>query len=48
MIMLALVMNVGESTFFNPLTQAFLWTWIGLGVRSSEKLAVSPAGQPTS
>jgi O-antigen ligase len=30
----ALLMNVGESTFYNQLLQAFLWLWLGLGVNS--------------
>jgi O-antigen ligase len=39
MILLALVMNIGESTLYNLLLQAFLWTWAGLGARASEALA---------
>jgi O-Antigen ligase len=38
MILLALVMNIGESTLYNLLLQAFLWTWAGLGARGSKTL----------
>lgn len=38
LIVLAMVMNVGESTFYNLLTQGFLWLWIGLGARASKTL----------
>lgn len=50
MIILALVMNIGESTFMNLLLQGFLWTWMGLGVRSAEtvrRLSVGPVGVPS-
>jgi O-antigen ligase len=33
MILLAMVMNIGESTFYNQLLQGFLWMWMGLGTR---------------
>jgi len=39
MIVTALVMNVGESTFLNFLLQGFLWTWMGLGARSARTIA---------
>jgi hypothetical protein len=39
MIVLALIMNIGESTFMNLLLQGFLWTWMGLGARSAETLS---------
>jgi O-antigen ligase len=35
MVLCALAMNVGETTFYNPLLQGFLWMWMGLGVRSA-------------
>ncbi len=35
----ALVMNIGESTFYNQLLQAFIWLWIGLGVCCARQLA---------
>lgn len=38
MILLALVMNIGESTLYNLLLQGFLWTWVGLGARASKEL----------
>jgi O-antigen ligase len=44
----ALVMNIGESTFYNQLLQAFLWLWLGLGVNCARRLAwagVDPAGR---
>jgi O-antigen ligase len=39
MIVTALVMNIGESTYFNPLLQTFLWMWMGLGARAATTLA---------
>lgn len=42
MIVLALVMNFGESTFYNLLMQSFLWLWIGLGVRAAETFSGQP------
>lgn len=46
MIVLALVMNFGESTFYNLLMQSFLWLWIGLGARAAlrETSATMPLG----
>lgn len=44
MILTALVMNVGESTFLNFLLQGFLWTWMGLGARSARTIAELSAG----
>ncbi len=44
----ALVMNIGESTFYNQLLQAFLWLWLGLGVSCARRLAwapIDPAGR---
>ena len=38
MIILALVMNIGESTFYNELLQGFLWMWMGLGARSARSI----------
>ena len=35
----ALIMNIGESTFYNQLLQAFLWMWLGLGVSAAESIA---------
>lgn len=57
MIMTALVMNIGMSTFRNFLLQAFLWMWMGLGVRAAQTIGdasrqrLSPywlAGRPNS
>jgi len=58
MIGTALIMNIGEFTFFNWVLLAFLWLWIGLSVRSADfirELAASSradaraprAGQPS-
>ncbi|HEY4949287.1 MAG TPA: hypothetical protein VIH88_03050 [Candidatus Acidoferrales bacterium] len=38
----ALVMNIGESTFYNQLLQAFLWLWLGLGVSCARRVAWAP------
>jgi O-antigen ligase len=38
MIVTALLMNVGMSTFRNFLLQGFLWMWMGLGVRAAETI----------
>jgi hypothetical protein len=38
MIILALAMSIGESTFTNLLLQGFLWMWMGLGARSARTL----------
>jgi O-antigen ligase len=37
-IILALAMSVGESTFTNLLLQGFLWMWMGLGAHSARTL----------
>lgn len=37
----ALVMNIGESTFYNQLLQAFLWLWLGLGASCAHKIAAA-------
>jgi O-antigen ligase len=39
----ALVMNVGESTFYNQLLQAFLWLWLGLGASCARRIAAASA-----
>jgi O-antigen ligase len=41
MIILALAMSIGESTFTNLLLQGFLWMWMGLGARCAETLRES-------
>jgi hypothetical protein len=38
MIVLALLMNMGESTFYHALLPGFLWMWIGIGARSARTL----------
>jgi O-antigen ligase len=45
----ALVMNLGESTFYNQLLQAFLWLWLGLGASCAQRIsAASIAFRPKS
>ena len=41
MIVTALLMNVALTTFYNQLLQAFLWIWMGLGVRSAKMISDS-------
>jgi len=41
MIILALAMSIGESTFTNLLLQGFLWMWMGLGARCAQSLRES-------
>jgi O-antigen ligase len=43
MILTALLMNVALTTFYNQLLQAFLWIWMGLGVRSAKTISDSGA-----
>ena len=38
MILTALVMNVGMSTFYNAVLQSFLFLWIGLSVRTAQSI----------
>jgi len=35
----AMLMNIGESTFYNQLLQAFLWLWLGLGARCAKLIS---------
>ena len=37
---LALLMDLGMSTFYSPFLQGFLWLWLGLGARSAENLSL--------
>jgi O-antigen ligase len=41
MIVTALVMNIGETTFYSQVLQGFLWIWMGIGVRAAKTIAVS-------
>jgi hypothetical protein len=41
--LLALAMNVGMSTFYNPFLQGFLWLWLGLAVRAAKPESDSEA-----
>ncbi|HUN62730.1 MAG TPA: O-antigen ligase family protein [Candidatus Sulfotelmatobacter sp.] len=34
---LAVIMNVGMSTFYNPFLQGFLWLWLGVGAASASR-----------
>jgi hypothetical protein len=38
MVTLALLINVGASTFYSPFLQGFLWLWFGIGVRSARTI----------
>ncbi len=38
MIVTALVMNIGMSSFYNQLLQGFLWIWMGLGARAARTI----------
>lgn len=42
----ALLMNIGESTFYNQLLQAFLWLWLGLGANGAQRIAAASACVP--
>lgn len=37
---LALIMDLGMSTFYSPFLQGFLWLWLGLGARTAESVRV--------
>jgi len=39
MVVTALLMNVGESTFHNAPLQGFIWMWLGLGARAARSVA---------
>ena len=39
----AMLMNVALTTFYYELLQAFLWIWMGLGVRSAKTISDSGA-----
>lgn len=43
MIVTAMVMNIGETTFYSQVLQGFLWIWMGIGTRSA-KTIVDSAG----
>jgi O-antigen ligase len=43
LVVTALLMNLGESTFYNQLLQAFLWLWLGLGARCAQSLVAESA-----
>jgi hypothetical protein len=39
MIVTAMVMNIGETTFYSQVLQGFLWIWMGIGASSSTRLS---------
>jgi hypothetical protein len=46
LVVLALIMDLGMSTFYSPFLQGFLWMWLGVGARSAARareLIFSPA-----
>jgi O-antigen ligase len=51
LVILALLMNIGASTFYNLLLQGFIWLWLGVGVRAAaniRSLAKTPEPVPSS
>jgi hypothetical protein len=44
MAIMALVMNIGMSTFYNAPLQGFLWLWLGLGARCAKTVGDLPGG----
>jgi hypothetical protein len=47
MVVTAMLMNIALTTFYNQLLQAFLWIWMGLGVRSAKTISDSGTAQVT-
>jgi O-antigen ligase len=41
MIVTAMVMNIGETTFYSQVLQGFLWIWMGIAVSSAKMIADS-------
>lgn len=41
LILIALVMNIGMSTFYNPALQGFLWFWMGIGVSAAKTISLA-------
>jgi O-antigen ligase len=41
MIVTAMVMNIGETTFYSQVLQGFLWIWMGIGARSAKAIGDS-------
>ena len=41
MIVTAMVMNIGETTFYSQVLQGFLWIWMGIGARAAKTIAGS-------
>jgi O-antigen ligase len=41
MIVTAMVMNIGETTFYSQVLQGFLWIWMGIGARSAKTIGDS-------
>ena len=43
LIVTAMVMNIGETTFYSQVLQGFLWLWLGIAARSSKNLQQADA-----
>jgi O-antigen ligase len=41
MIVTAMMMNIGETTFYSQVLQGFLWIWMGIGARSAKTIVDS-------
>jgi phenylpropionate dioxygenase-like ring-hydroxylating dioxygenase large terminal subunit len=41
MIVTAMVMNIGETTFYSQVLQGFLWIWMGIRARSAKTIVDS-------
>jgi O-antigen ligase len=41
MIVTAMVMNIGETTFYSQVLQGFLWIWMGIGARSAKTIVAN-------
>jgi len=48
MILTALVMNIGMSTFYNAILQGFLFLWMGLAARAAKSIRDIPVRYPLS
>jgi hypothetical protein len=39
---LALIMNIPMSTFYNPFLQGFIWLWLGIGAGAARRFTSTP------
>lgn len=46
MILTALIMNIGMSTFYNQLLQGFLWMWMGFSARAARNICEAGSSLP--